>query len=180
MAKLNKAEKFVKRQFESGKTRNQVREAIWKKLDNWDFPPEYKEALVLFDPFHDTDRSPITKMLLETALDDFVCNECGNCHELCWCDSVCTFCEEEICVCDEIVLKPIDHSAKAEKVIAASTIHAMPEPGSQAWEDMVDFMRADVDSGMGYTKLIEAVRKSIESSGLNFDEEFEKWKANNK
>jgi len=55
-----------------------------------------------------------------------------------------------------------------------------PEPGSQEWEDMVDFMRKDLDSGMAYTKLIEKAKKLIEARGGNFDEEFEKWKEKNK
>ena len=55
---------------------------------------------------------------------------------------------------------------------------SLPKPGTQDWEDMIDFMRADLESDMGYTKLINAARKSIESRGGNFDEEFAKWKEN--
>ena len=55
---------------------------------------------------------------------------------------------------------------------------SLPKPGTQDWENMIDFMRADLESDMRYTKLINTVRKSIESRGGNFDEEFEKWKEN--
>jgi len=83
----------------------------------------------------------------------------------------------------------------------------MPEPGTQAWEDMTDFMRKDLESDMGYSKIIEAGRKIVEnkreclecgevwqvgkdSTGycevcgsaniqhFEFKEEFEKWKEN--
>lgn len=52
----------------------------------------------------------------------------------------------------------------------------MPEPGTQAYEDMIDFMRKDLESGMGCSKIIEA-------DGRDFDEEllllifcYKKWK----
>ena len=57
---------------------------------------------------------------------------------------------------------------------------SMPEPGTQAYEDMIDFMRADLESGMGYSKIIAAARKNIEAEGKDFDEEFKKWKEGNK
>lgn len=53
---------------------------------------------------------------------------------------------------------------------------AMPEPGSREYDKMIDFMRADLESGMGYSKIIEVAKKNIEADGRNFDEEFEKWK----
>jgi len=81
----------------------------------------------------------------------------------------------------------------------------MPEPGTQDWENMVDFMRKDMDSGMQYSKIEMLGRESIEkkreclecgeiwyitedSTGycevcgsaniqhFDFDEEFKKWK----
>jgi len=52
----------------------------------------------------------------------------------------------------------------------------MPEPGTQEWEEMVDFMRADLERDMGYTKLIKAAEEAIKARGGDFDEEFEKWK----
>ena len=52
----------------------------------------------------------------------------------------------------------------------------LPEPGTQAWENMVDYMRADMASGMAYTKLEIHARNIIVEKGLDFDEEFEKWK----
>jgi hypothetical protein len=51
----------------------------------------------------------------------------------------------------------------------------IPEPGTQAWERMIDGMRK-MDQ---YSGVINAARESIEARGLNFDEEFEKWKKNN-
>lgn len=42
--------------------------------------------------------------------------------------------------------------------------------------DQIEFMRADLENGMNYTKLIERVRKLIEARGGNFEEEFETWK----
>ena len=52
----------------------------------------------------------------------------------------------------------------------------MPEPGTKEFEDMIDFMRADLESDMGYSKIIEAGRKIVEEDGRDFDEEFKKWK----
>jgi len=48
--------------------------------------------------------------------------------------------------------------------------------GSDEYERMIDYIRADQESGMMYTKMEMAVRKIIESRGGNFDEEFTKWK----
>lgn len=52
----------------------------------------------------------------------------------------------------------------------------MPEPGSQAFEDMIDFMRKDLESGMGYSKIIQKGREIVEADGRDFDDEFKKWK----
>jgi len=52
----------------------------------------------------------------------------------------------------------------------------MPNPGSKEYEEMVEFMRADLEADMGYSKMIETARKSVEAKGKNFQEEFEKWK----
>ena len=139
--KLNKAEKFVKRQFEIGKTRNQVHVAISEKLGTWNFPPEYENALVTQDPnydIHDTGR-----IIGHDYLDDYICDECGNCHETCFCG---------------------DHTEEAEDVIALSQIHTIPEPGTQAFESMVDYMRADLNSGMSLTKIEMQGRKIVKES----------------
>jgi len=56
----------------------------------------------------------------------------------------------------------------------------MPEPGSQAYESMIDLMRADLESGMRYSKIIDTARKNIEADGKDFNEEFEKWKKGGK
>lgn len=57
---------------------------------------------------------------------------------------------------------------------------SMPEPGSPEWENMVDFMRADLESDMAYSKIIDQGRKIVEARGGNFEEEFEKWKKEGK
>ena len=48
----------------------------------------------------------------------------------------------------------------------------LPKPGSEEYEKMIDFMRADLDSGMRYSKIITNVRKKFEEEGRDFDEEF--------
>jgi hypothetical protein len=142
--KLNKAQKFIKRLFEEGYSRIEVRGAIFDKFNTSNFPPEYEEALVEFDPTN-------TRMYPPTDSERFVDIDAADC-------------------CQEADL----HTMKTDLIhdIAAS----MPEPGTKAWESMVDFMRADLDNNMGYSKLIKAARESMESRGLNFDEEFSKWK----
>lgn len=54
-------------------------------------------------------------------------------------------------------------------------IPKLPEPGTQAWEDMVAHMRKMNQ----YSGVIRAARESIEARGLNFMEEFDKWKKEN-
>jgi len=85
----------------------------------------------------------------------------------------------------------------------------MPEPGTQEWENMIDYMREDLDSGGGYSKIIEAGKQAVankreclecgeifyvdeNSTGycevcgsaniqcFDFDEEFKKWKETHK
>ena len=56
----------------------------------------------------------------------------------------------------------------------------MPKPGTQEFEDMIDFMRADLESNMGYSKIIATGKKIVEDRGGNFEEEFEKWKKEGK
>ncbi len=56
------------------------------------------------------------------------------------------------------------------------TLPKLPDPKSPEWEDMVEFMRADLANGMAYSKIIKAARESIEARGGNFDEEFKKWR----
>jgi len=75
-------------------------------------------------------------------LDEYKCTECGNCHELCFCET-----------------------------------NSLPKPGSNEWESMIDFMRADLkNSGMQYTKIIKLAKEKIEAEGRNFEEEFAQWK----
>ena len=42
---------------------------------------------------------------------------------------------------------------------------------------MIEFMRADMDNDGKYTKIKMEARRIIRSKGLDFDEEFEKWKS---
>lgn len=53
----------------------------------------------------------------------------------------------------------------------------IPEPGTKAYEDMIEFMRYDLEHDGALTKIIMAARKAIENAGKNFDEEFAKWTA---
>ena len=43
-------------------------------------------------------------------------------------------------------------------------------------DEQIEFMRADLDSGMGLTKMIMFAKKRLEAEGRDFDKEFEKWK----
>jgi hypothetical protein len=54
----------------------------------------------------------------------------------------------------------------------------MPKPGTKEWEEAVDYMRADLQSGMQYTKMENIARKILKNQGKNFDKEFRKWKEN--
>jgi len=45
------------------------------------------------------------------------------------------------------------------------------------YEDMIDFMRKDLESGMRYSKLEMQARKIVESRGGDFDKEFEEWRS---
>ena len=56
----------------------------------------------------------------------------------------------------------------------------MPKPGTNEYEGMVDFMRADLESGMGYSKLIAVAKKLSEDNGEDFNENYKKWKEKNK
>ena len=49
----------------------------------------------------------------------------------------------------------------------------LPEIGSKEWEEAVEFMEADLKSGMSLTRMIESTKKGL---GDNFYEEFDKWK----
>lgn len=51
----------------------------------------------------------------------------------------------------------------------------MPEMGSTKWEKMVDYMRADLESGMAYTKIEMAARKMFKEQGRDFDSEFNEF-----
>jgi len=52
----------------------------------------------------------------------------------------------------------------------------MPESGSPEFEDMIDFMRADLESDMSLSKMIHSVQKQMEKDGRDFNAEFEKFK----
>jgi len=151
--KLNKAEKFVKAQIESGKTRNGVREAIFEKLGTWNFPPEYEKALVEFDPTYDNE-SLIG--IDYPYLDDYICKDCGGRSETCFCgESIdCIICQKSPCECVIIDLPKL------------------PDPNSREWNKMVDEMKLlDQHKGM-----ISSAMKIVEDSGRGFWESFDKWK----
>lgn len=56
----------------------------------------------------------------------------------------------------------------------------MPEPGTTEYEEMIEFMRYDLEHGGALTKIITAARKAIENAGKDFDDEFAKWVARRK
>ena len=91
----------------------------------------------------------IAVVVFGTVLDEFRCNKCGECHELCFCDY------------DNLPSE------------------ALPCPGTDSWERMVDYMRDDLDSDMGLTKLEMVARKLLKEQGRDFDTEFKKWKEKN-
>ena len=51
----------------------------------------------------------------------------------------------------------------------------MPEPGTKEHEDMVDFMRKDLEANMAYSKIELKARQIMTDDGRDFDEEFAKW-----
>ncbi len=156
MPQLNKAEKFVKRQFKMGKTRTQVYEAIFEKLTTWNFPPEYNEAFAKFDPLFDRDEV-LQGSLLENQLGEFICADCGDIHDQCCCwEEPCVLCQKLPCECLTIKLPKL------------------PDPDSPEYENMIDFMRADLETDMSYSKVIAAAEKIFADKGLDLYEEFEK------
>lgn len=46
----------------------------------------------------------------------------------------------------------------------------------QDYEKMIDFMRADLESGMKYSKIEMQARKIVADRGGDFEKEFEEWK----
>lgn len=52
----------------------------------------------------------------------------------------------------------------------------LPKPGSKEYEDLANFMQANLVSSTILTKLIELARQEFKEQGKDFDEEFEKWK----
>jgi len=56
----------------------------------------------------------------------------------------------------------------------------IPEPGSREYEEMVDFMRKDLEGGMAFTKVEMIARDIIKARGGDFDKEFAEWLKNNK
>ena len=43
-------------------------------------------------------------------------------------------------------------------------------------KEQIDFMRADLESDMGYSKIIEATRKRFKEQGRDFEKEFNEWR----
>jgi hypothetical protein len=44
------------------------------------------------------------------------------------------------------------------------------------YESMIDFMRTNIETNFGYSKIIKKAKEKLESEGKDFWEEFEKWK----
>lgn len=43
-------------------------------------------------------------------------------------------------------------------------------------EKQIEFMRHDLDGNFALSRMIDIARQIIEAKGLNFEEEFSKWK----
>jgi len=67
---------------------------------------------------------------------------------------------------------------KYKKVI--DRMMSLPKPGDVGYEDMVDFMRADIKLNEERAKIERAARGIIKKDGRNFDEEFAKWQRENR
>jgi hypothetical protein len=65
-----------------------------------------------------------------------------------------------------------------EKVL--DSLNSLPEPGTAEWEKTVDNMRADLESDFALSKMVHHVQEQFKKDGRNFNEEFEKWKQNQK
>jgi len=51
----------------------------------------------------------------------------------------------------------------------------MPEPGSKEYDEMVDFMRKDLESGMQLTNIEMIARDIVKARGGDFDKEYAEW-----
>lgn len=52
----------------------------------------------------------------------------------------------------------------------------MLDPNSPDYENIINFMRADLESGMGYTKLIENCKSMMARGGRDFEKEYKHWR----
>jgi len=52
--------------------------------------------------------------------------------------------------------------------------------GSVEYEKMIEYMRADIESGMMYTKIEMKARELLKQEGKDFDLEFKKFMEKNK
>ena len=52
---------------------------------------------------------------------------------------------------------------------------SIKEMSPREYEKMVDFMRADLESNMAYSKIIDKAKELLESQGRDFNKEFESW-----
>lgn len=57
-------------------------------------------------------------------------------------------------------------------------IPELPAPGSQAWEDMADFMRKDMASGFQLSKIKDQAKDIVEADGRDFVENAKLWNIN--
>jgi len=53
----------------------------------------------------------------------------------------------------------------------------VPNPGTSEFENMIDFMRADLASGMKLSKIIDHGKNIVESDGRNFEDNAAAYKA---
>ena len=52
----------------------------------------------------------------------------------------------------------------------------LPEPDTQEWEDMVEVMREDLESGTALAKIEAIARKIVADRGGDFAAEFAEWR----
>jgi hypothetical protein len=173
--KLNKAEKFVEAQSKLGKTFEGIRSAIFEKLGTWNFPPEYKDALIGYDPLNDC----LDGIGRSAGAEEAVFGRMATNHV------VCPFCDKENCTCEDILDLPLPDREcficpKDKCKCKVIHLDPLPHPGTQKWEGMIDFMRADLETNMAYSKIIDMGIRLVEERGGNFREEFEKWKKEKK
>jgi hypothetical protein len=155
--KLNKADKFVKSQVKLGRTCNAVRAAIFDKFRTWNFPPEYKDALINNFPTFENDKPIVGVDYHYDSLDEEAAywrDDMGHVDEDAE-EEKCFICRGE-CQCETINLE----------------LPQLPDPGTPEWDMFVDTIKVLEE----HKPVILATKEIIEAQGKNFNEEFERWK----